>query len=127
MRALPTQRRICNWLTLLGIACLCSQATPSYAEDWPQWLGAKRDAIWRETGIVDKFPSGGPTIKWRTPIDAGYSGPAVANGKVYITDRVLAKGATAPKNPFARTEIPGNERVICLNEADGKVLWVHEY
>jgi outer membrane protein assembly factor BamB len=127
MRALPTQRRICNWLTLLGIACLCSQATPSYAEDWPQWLGAKRDAIWRETGIVDKFPSGGPTIKWRTPIEAGYAGPAVANGKVYVTDRVIAKGTTNPKDQMSRTETPGTERVICLNEADGKVLWDRSY
>src|SRR6516225_9654318 len=88
------------------------------AEDWPQWLGAKRDAIWRETGIVDKFPSGGPTIKWRTPIEAGYAGPAVANGKVYVTDRVIAKGTTNPKDQMSRTETPGTERVICLNEAD---------
>jgi outer membrane protein assembly factor BamB len=111
----------------LALVALCSQVTRSFAEDWPQWLGAKRDAIWRENGIVDKFPLGGPTIKWRTPIEAGYSGPAVANGKVYITDRLLAKGTTAPKDPFAKIEVPGNERVICLNEADGKVLWVHEY
>src|SRR5213592_4208871 len=27
------------------------------ADDWPQWLGPKRDAVWRETGIMEKFPS----------------------------------------------------------------------
>jgi outer membrane protein assembly factor BamB len=124
---MPIQPPSCKWLIALAIAALCTHSTRTYAEDWPQWLGAKRDAIWRETGIVDKFPSGGPTIKWRTPIEAGYSGPAVANGKVYVTDRALPKGTTAPKNPFAKTQIPGSERIICLNEADGKVLWVHSY
>ncbi|MEN9732254.1 MAG: hypothetical protein RLZ45_249 [Verrucomicrobiota bacterium] len=26
-----------------------------HAADWPQWLGPKRDAVWRETGIVENF------------------------------------------------------------------------
>jgi outer membrane protein assembly factor BamB len=39
----------------------------------------------------------------------------------------LAKGASHPGNPFARGEIPGTERVLCLNEADGRLLWQHEY
>ena len=26
------------------------------ADDWPQWLGPKRDSIWREEGIVERFP-----------------------------------------------------------------------
>ena len=26
------------------------------ADDWPQWLGAQRDGVWRETGIVDQLP-----------------------------------------------------------------------
>ena len=26
------------------------------AEDWPQWLGPKRDGVWRESGIVEKLP-----------------------------------------------------------------------
>src|SRR5690348_15207920 len=70
------------------------------ADDWPQWLGPQRDAIWRETGILDKFPEGGPKIRWRTPIGAGYSGPAVAKGRVYLTDRILAEGAKRPDNAF---------------------------
>jgi outer membrane protein assembly factor BamB len=127
MTAVPVRRLSCKWLSALAIACLCSQTTRTCADDWPQWLGPKRDAIWRETGIVDKFPSGGPTIKWRAPIEAGYAGPAVANGKVYVTDRVLAKGATNPENPMKRTETPSTERVLCLDEASGKLLWDHSY
>src|SRR5437016_3171341 len=74
-------------------------ATPAVrADDWPQWLGPKRDGVWRETGILAKFPAGGPKVRWRTPISEGYSGPSVANGKVYITDRVRSKAADVPKD-----------------------------
>lgn len=97
------------------------------AADWPQWLGPQRDDVWRETGILRRFPPGGPRIRWRMPIAAGYSGPAVANGRVFVTDRVLAKGAKNPNNPFQRGQIPGSERVLCFAEADGKLLWKHEY
>ena len=24
-----------------------------HADDWPQWLGPKRDSVWREAGIVE--------------------------------------------------------------------------
>lgn len=92
--------------------------------DWPQWLGPQRDGVWRETGIVEKFPAGGPPVRWRTPIGAGYSGPAVAGGRVYVMDRLLVKQTG---QNFNRGVIPGNERVLCLNEADGKMLWQHEY
>jgi outer membrane protein assembly factor BamB len=100
---------------------------PARADDWPQWLGPQRDGIWRETGIVERFPAGGPPERWRVPIAAGYSGPAVATGKVYVMDRRLPDGAQPARNAFDRTQIPGSERVLCFNEADGKLLWQHEY
>ena len=99
----------------------------SLADDWPQWLGAKRDGVWRESGILKEFPDGGPKVNWRVPIGGGYAGPAVANGRVYVTDRQLAKDATNPDNQFARGHIPGSERVICLDEKTGRQLWMHEY
>jgi outer membrane protein assembly factor BamB len=97
------------------------------ADDWPQWLGPQRDDIWRETGIVSEFPAGGPPVRWRIPIGPGYSGPAVAQGRVYVMDHILAKGAKLPTSAFARGNIAGGERVLCLNAADGKELWKHEY
>src|SRR5437870_4829282 len=107
------------------LACL---AVALRADDWPQWLGPKRDGVWRENGILSKFPQGGPKVRWRTPIGEGYAGPAVANGKVYITDRIRPKGVNNPDNAFDRkTRVPGVERILCLNEADGKILWKHEY
>src|SRR5690242_16723260 len=70
------------------------------ADDWPQWLGPKRDSVWRETGIIEKFPGSGPAVLWRTPVGGGYSGPTVADGRVYVTDRELATGANNPTDPF---------------------------
>ena len=98
-----------------------------HADDWPQWLGPQRDAVWRETGIIEKFPADGLKYRWRVPIGGGYAGPAVAKGRVFVTDRRLPKGATNSANPFARGTIPGSERVLCLNETDGKMVWQHEY
>ncbi|HUL51041.1 MAG TPA: PQQ-binding-like beta-propeller repeat protein [Candidatus Nitrosotalea sp.] len=98
-----------------------------HSDDWPQWLGPQRDAVWRETGILGRFPSNGLTFRWRVPIGGGYTGPAVAKGRVYVMDRHLAEGAKTPPNAFARGEISGTERVLCLNEADGAILWQHEY
>src|SRR5260370_13433006 len=57
------------------------------ADDWPQWLGPQRDGVWRESGIVEKFPASRPKVKWQKPIGGGYSGPAVARGQGLLTHR----------------------------------------
>jgi outer membrane protein assembly factor BamB len=69
-------------------------------------------------------------VRWRTKTSAGYTVPAVANGRVYVMDRTLAEGTKNPDEPFPRRPqegIPGNERVLCLDEANGKILWQHAY
>lgn len=111
---------------MLGLGFLAMELN-GRADDWPQWLGPRRDAVWREAGIIEKFPAGGPVVKWRTPIGGGYSGPAVSGGRVFVTDRRLAAGAKNPADPFARGSIPGSERVLCLDERTGKIIWDYEY
>jgi outer membrane protein assembly factor BamB len=83
--------------------------------------------VWRETGIVERFPEGGPKVRWRAPVGMGYAGPAVAAGRVYLMDRVLAEGVKNPGSGFTRDTVGGKERVLCLDEASGKLLWKHEY
>ena len=112
---------------LLGLALGQAFALSVIADDWPQWLGPKRDGVWRESDIVKKFPTGGPKVNWRVPIGGGYAGPAVANGRVFIMDRQLAKDTANPDNQFDQGMIPGSERVVCLEEKTGRELWVHEY
>ena len=115
-----------NVQVLSLLACLLGSASV-FADDWPQWLGPKRDGVWRETGILDAFPTGGPRFRWRTKIGAGYSGPAVVGDKVFVTDRVLGEGSRNPANPFNLSVVGGSERVLCLDASTGKILWKHEY
>ena len=114
-------------MRLVASALILFPARALWAEDWPQWLGPNRDSIWRETGIVEKLPEAGPPVRWRVAIGGGYSGPIVAGGRVFVTDRQLPQGAANPADPFQRGAITGGERVLCLNEKDGKAIWKHEY
>jgi outer membrane protein assembly factor BamB len=99
-------------LPLAVILHVAFTSRPAPADDWPGWGGPNRDLVWRETGIVEKLPGGLLPRVWSTPIAEGYSGPAVANGRVYITDRQREEQ---------------NERVLCLDAETGKNLWTHEY
>jgi len=108
----------------LGLLALCAPA--ARADDWPRWLGPHGDSVWREDGILDKFPKGGPKVLWRSPLGGGYSGPAVAGGRVYVMDFLLAKGQPKP-DPMRPRVVKGTERVLCLDAANGKEVWKHEY
>ena len=84
-----------------------------FAADWPQWRGVNRDGIWREKGIVEKFQHKQLPFRWRAKIANGYSGPTVAKGRVYITDRL-----TSPDKI---------ERVHCFDAMTGEAIWSHSY
>ena len=88
------------------------------AEDWPEWRGAGRAAVWHETGIVDGFPDAGLKAKWRVPIRSGFAGPAVAGGRVFVLDWL--------EDPASRT-LDGTERLVALDEETGAQLWTHEW
>jgi outer membrane protein assembly factor BamB len=80
------------------------------ALDWPQWRGPKRNGVSEETGLLKKWPEGGPKKLWHFDnTGLGYSGPAVANGRVFI----LGTRANA-------------EVLIALDEQNGKELWFAE-
>ena len=114
-----TTRVQCLFALILG-------CTSTLADDWPQWLGPRRDGVWREAGIINAIPAAGLPVKWRVAVKGGYSGPAVAEGRVYLTDydRPEAPLANAPND---RTQLTGRERVLCFDAATGDLLWKHEY
>jgi hypothetical protein len=115
-----------NWWLL--VCSLTVIPATSSGEDWPQWLGSQRDGVWREKDVLERFPPGGPKLLWRQHLGSGYSGPAVANGCVFVMDRRVEKDAAKPKNDFDRqTVIKGYERVVCLAASSGEVLWIYEY
>jgi outer membrane protein assembly factor BamB len=97
------------------------------ADDWPQWLGPQRDGVWREDGILEKFPDKGPKRLWSFEIGGGYAGPAVAGGKVFVTDFVRNEGEKAPKGGFGKGILRGVERVWCLDAEKGTKVWMHDY
>lgn len=105
---------------------LSAIATAASADDWPQWMGPQRDSEWRETGIHKRFPKDGLTIRWRAPVALGYSGPAVSDGKVFVTDYAKTSGEIS-NNPGKRDKLEGSERIICFAADTGKELWRHEY
>jgi outer membrane protein assembly factor BamB len=83
------------------------------AEDWPQWRGTNRDGVWHESGLVEEFASKELKPKWRVEVGAGYCGPTVASGRVYVMDRI--------------TKPASIERIHCFDEQSGKILWSYEY
>ena len=101
-------------LFLISSGVLC-------ADDWPQWLGPKRDSIWRETGILEKFPEGGPKVLWREPVAGGICragggrGPSLCRR---FCDR--RRYAQSQHSRMSRSEIKGEERVLCLDAKIGR-------
>ena len=85
------------------------------ADDWPQWRGKGRNGIWSESGILDNFAAKGLTAAWRTPINAGFAGPAVSGGRVFVTDFKASAG------------MKGTERALALDEKSGRILWTREW
>jgi outer membrane protein assembly factor BamB len=88
-------------------------AASAFGDDWPQWRGPNRDGVWAESGIIEKFDGPQIALRWRAEISSGYSGPTVADGRVYVFDRVVE-----PKQI---------ERVHCLDWQTGKEIWTHAY
>ena len=126
LRPILTRFRVARAVALAAVAC--SASTPSArADDWPHWLGPQRDGVWRESGILDSFPAGGPPVLWRAEIGAGYSGPVVAAGRVFLTDRPGSETRGNPGGALQRTRETGRERVLCFDAATGRLLWEHAY
>lgn len=106
-------RRTLLWATLL--ATLSSWTT--LADDWPEFRGKGRLGVWNETGLLETFPDDGLPVLWRTPIKGGFTGPAVVNGQVFVTDLRITNQRT----------MEGFERTIALDERTGVVLWTQEW
>lgn len=102
--------RVSGWTTALSAVCVAMLCGISYA-DWPQYMGPNRDGISTETGLLRSWPESGPEVLWTVPLGEGFAGPAIADGEVYILDRVENK-----------TDV-----LRCLALEDGKELWTVSY
>src|SRR5262245_52890170 len=93
----------------------CLPAMTVLAANWPQYRGPNRDDVSAETGLLPKWPAGGPPLLWTfTNAGVGYSGPAVVGDRLYTLggrgddeflialDIAAAKEATVPEVWAAR-------------------------
>jgi outer membrane protein assembly factor BamB len=114
-------------MPVVALAIVLSVLAPTArGDDWPQWMGPERDGVWRETGIVKAIPAAGLPVKWRSEVKGGYSGPAIADGRVFLMDYDRREGEVA-NAPNDRTTLAGRERVICLDATNGSLVWKHDY
>jgi outer membrane protein assembly factor BamB len=106
-------------LTLAALAAIAPQAntgpgqkeTPHATADWPCWRGPQHDGISRETGLLKTWPAAGPPVIWKAALSGGYSGIAVAQGRLFTHTAKNKK----------------EEIVLCLDAATGKELWRYRY
>lgn len=110
---------------ILALTILSLTVTHTFADEWPRWLGSNNDANWNEANVIETTEAP-PKITWRVPVGLGYSGPAVAYGKVYVMDYLKTSGELA-NNPSGRDKLEGQERVRCFDFETGKELWTHSY
>jgi outer membrane protein assembly factor BamB len=79
-------------------------------EDWGTFLGPTGNGRSSLKGMTVPWPAGGPRIVWHSELGEGYCGPAVAQGRCVIYDRV------------------GQEiRIRCLAAETGRELWQERY
>jgi outer membrane protein assembly factor BamB len=74
--------------------------------DWPQHLGPKRDGHSPETGLLRRWPKGGPGVLWQHEVGTGWAGPVVSGERLILFHRV------------------GDDEVVeCLVPTTGKPVW----
>ena len=71
---------------------VCVDASKSKAtatavkKNWPQWKGANRNGISKETGLLKSWPQDGPELLWSAQgLGKGFSTVSIVNGTVYVT------------------------------------------
>ncbi len=89
-------------ILFLGVAALAQTGG-----EWPQWRGANRDGISKETGLLKQWPAEGPPLVWKaTGAGRGYSSFAITNGRLYTMG--------------LRNE---REHIIAFDTTTGKEVW----
>jgi outer membrane protein assembly factor BamB len=90
--------------------CLCVASFTLVTSQLYEWRGPDRSGIFNETGLLKKWPDGGPKLLWEaTGMGDGYSSATVTEDAVYITGR------------------KGESDVLIALTPDGKVKWETVY
>ncbi len=90
---------------------LTLSVTPLVGEDWPGIYGPRKNHTSEQKRLLRAWPEEGPKVLWTLPLNAGFGGPAVSDGKVYLLDRDESVG----------------DKLRVLDLASGKELWTLAY
>mgnify|MGYP001468465156 CR=1 FL=1 len=96
-------------ITRHAVACILAgllSVSTATAGDWPQILGPQRNGIASGERLAASWPASGPRLAWNRPVGSGFSGVAVADGRVFVFDRE-----------------DDQERVTAVAAETGKPLW----
>jgi len=99
---------------MVGIAgvlllALLDPLSASAGEDWPGFLGSSGDGTSTESILLD-WPKSGLEVLWFREAGEGYSAPSVADGRVFVFDR-----------------LGDQARLSAWKAATGKALWTSTY
>jgi len=73
--------------------CLILAVEVCFGDEWPQFRGSNRDGKSAETGLMKKWPEGGPKLLWFVEgLGIGFSSVAVVSGCVYTTGMIDDEG-----------------------------------
>jgi outer membrane protein assembly factor BamB len=98
----------------LSLTLLATPIPRAIASDWAEWRGPNRDGVSPEKGLPTKWSPAGQNLAWKVPYGGGRSAPIVMNNRVYLQN-------TAGKGELEQ------ERVMCFNADNGKLLWEHRF
>jgi outer membrane protein assembly factor BamB len=58
------------------------------ADDWPEFLGPRRNGSVAETGLAHTWPDKGPPVLWKIEVGSGFSGPIVVGKRLILHHHV---------------------------------------
>lgn len=93
---------------LLGV--FLTGCLPAAGDDWPSFLGPRRNSKSLEKGILTDWGGTGPPIVWRRELEMSYGIGSVARGRYFQFDRRVDQAI-----------------LICLDARTGKPIWEFGY
>lgn len=85
-------------------------AADAVTEDWPQFLGPRRNLISKEAPLLKTIPPDGPKLVWELETGTGYSSPVIADGRMFYVHRW-----------------ENEEVVLALDPESGERIWRFAY
>ncbi len=127
--------------------------TSVFSQEPTKWRGPERNGIYADVNLLKSWPENGPEVLWSfDDLGVGYSSPAFANNRIYVTGMegtmgyiyaLTEDGKLIWKEPYGEeysTSYPGSRstpviagdyvymlsgmgHLTCLNATSGKLHW----